>query len=251
MQISVRSAHRFGGHFRKTYSGCGGASPSSPCTGAGFKYRSSTNWWSRCAQIKSPNEYFLQVSCDTWLMDRLGCRIWYWHSFWHMFYCWFGTYNLIAMFIFKYNLRKDQCQVKLSQFRRNFQNVSFLLKTCLYCPVLSWDSKKCHSFLHATAKSAKSAFQKVTSTGLLRVLLVLAKRRLKLLLGTYALVLLVCSFMSYIPVLWILKILELVCVFIQNFEYRGSESEILKYYQRHFIEHSILLLLVIFIIVLI
>ena len=47
----------------------------------------------------------------------------------------------MAKFIFKFNLRIGQCQVKLGEIKANFKNQNFLTEVCLSCPVLSPYSK--------------------------------------------------------------------------------------------------------------
>ena len=48
---------------------------------------------------------------------------------WHMFYGLFGTQNLMVELIFKFDLRKDQCQVKQGHFLKK--------KTDKNMPILS------------------------------------------------------------------------------------------------------------------
>ena len=54
----------------------------------------------------------------------------------HIFYRSFGTQNLMVTFIFKFEPRKGQLQVKLGQIRSNFKIQHFTTKICLSCAVL-------------------------------------------------------------------------------------------------------------------
>ena len=78
---------------------------------------------------------------------------------WHMLYESFGTWKLMVAFIFKFGLRKGQCQAKLDQISSIFQMQHFLTKTCLSCPVLSQDSKNVY-FHVRQIEMPKTAFQK-------------------------------------------------------------------------------------------
>ena len=76
------------------------------------------------------------------------------HVLWVMFY---GT---IVTFIFKFDPRKGQLQVKLGQIRSNFKIQNFLFKICLSCAVLSEFSKNVIYFYVRQLKMPKTAFQK-------------------------------------------------------------------------------------------
>ena len=78
-----------------------------------------------------------------------------------MFYRSFGTQNSIVTFIFKFDQRKSQLQVKLGQIRSNFKIKNFLTKIYLYCAVLSQDSKNAIYFYVRQLKMPKKNISKI------------------------------------------------------------------------------------------
>ena len=81
----------------------------------------------------------------------------------HILYGSFVTQNTMVAFIFSFDPRKGQRKVKISQKRSTDQ--TFLLKTCLYCPVLSQNSKNVIFYVRQF-KMPKIALKKVTSSTL-------------------------------------------------------------------------------------
>ena len=77
-----------------------------------------------------------------------------------MFYGPFGTQNSMVTFIFKFDPRKGQLQVKLGQIRSNFKIQNFLTKICLSCADLSQDSKNVIYFYVRQLEMPQNAFQK-------------------------------------------------------------------------------------------
>ena len=73
-----------------------------------------------------------------------------------IFYGSFGMQNSMVTFIFKFDPRKRQLQVKLGQIRSNF---FFFYKICLSCVVLSKDSRNAICFYVAQLQMSKIAFQ--------------------------------------------------------------------------------------------
>ena len=70
----------------------------------------------------------------------------------------------MVTFIFKFDPRKGQLQVKLGQIRSNFKIQSFLTKTWLICADLSQDSKNVIYFFVRQLEMPKIAFQKCDVT---------------------------------------------------------------------------------------
>ena len=83
-----------------------------------------------------------------------------------MFYGSFGTQNSMVTFIFKFDPRKGQLQVKLGQIRSNFKIQNFLTKVYLFCAVLSQDSKNVTYFYLRQLEMKKMHFKNVTSSPL-------------------------------------------------------------------------------------
>ena len=85
-----------------------------------------------------------------------------------MFYGSFGTQNQMMAFVFKFGLRKGQCQVKIGQNRSNFQMHYFITKTCLSCLVYYFSGfQRCYMFFaYDNYKCQKLRFQKVTTSPL-------------------------------------------------------------------------------------
>ena len=119
---------------------------------------------------------------------------------WHMFYGSFGTQNSMT-FIFKFDPRKGQFQVKLGQIWSNFKIPFFLQKfACLvqFCLRI----KKRRLFLCTTIINAKITFQNVTSSPL-HGFWPLHSQKTKILLWNFVCLLFVCISIIYIPVSWI------------------------------------------------
>ena len=81
----------------------------------------------------------------------------------HMLYGPFRTQKPMVTFIFKFGLRKGQCQVKLGQIRSNFQIQNFLT-TNAHLVQFCHRIPKMYFVSTYAIKNTKSAFQKVTSS---------------------------------------------------------------------------------------
>ena len=132
----------------------------------------------------------------------------------HMFYGSFGTQNSMVTFISKFDLRECQCQVKLGQFRLNFQ-IRNLLTTCLSCPDLSQKFKNVLHFHVRHLKWQALRFINVTSS-LLPGFLVTEHPKIKALLSNFAYLLFVCILTTYIPVFGYLSFFSFIGNYIKK-----------------------------------
>ena len=77
-----------------------------------------------------------------------------------MYYGSFGAQDSMLTFIFKFDLRKGQCQFKLCQIRSDFQIKSFLTKHA-YLVQFSLRIPKWHSFfMHTAIRNSKNRVAK-------------------------------------------------------------------------------------------
>ena len=82
----------------------------------------------------------------------------------HMIYGSSRTQNSMVTFIFTFDPRNGQLQVKLGQIRSNFKIQNFLTKICPSCADLSQDSKNVIYFMCDDYKCQKMHFKNVISS---------------------------------------------------------------------------------------
>ena len=145
-------------------------------------------------------------------------------------------------FIFKFGLKKGQCQVKLGRIRSNFRIQNFVTKHayrnqfCLSIP------KMLFIFTQGNYKCQKLHVKKVTPSPLPVFFYHCIAKNNDIAFKFVMCVLCRQAYNIYSGFLDNSKIFDFICIFLKNcnFEFRGSKLEKAKIRDSHFLERSIL-----------